>query len=51
MQDLVDRARTFARVAHAEQTRKYTGQPYVVHTDEVAAASGAPRSSSSTSRP
>ena len=37
MQDLVDRARAFARVAHAEQTRKYTGEPYVVHTDEVAA--------------
>ena len=37
MQSLVDRARAFARVAHAEQTRKYTGEPYVVHTDEVAA--------------
>ena len=37
MQDVVDRARAFARVAHAGQTRKYTGEPYVVHTDEVAA--------------
>lgn len=37
MQDVVDRAQAFARVAHAEQTRKYTGEPYVVHTDEVAA--------------
>lgn len=37
MQEVVDRARAFARVAHAEQTRKYTGEPYVVHTDEVAA--------------
>jgi (p)ppGpp synthase/HD superfamily hydrolase len=37
MHSVVDRARAFARVAHAEQTRKYTGEPYVVHTDEVAA--------------
>ena len=37
MQSLVDRARAFARLAHAQQTRKYTGEPYVVHTDEVAA--------------
>lgn len=37
MQDVVDRAQAFARVAHGEQTRKYTGKPYVVHTDEVAA--------------
>ena len=36
MDQVMDRARAFARVAHGEQKRKYTGQPYVVHTDEVA---------------
>jgi (p)ppGpp synthase/HD superfamily hydrolase len=37
MQSIEDRARAFARAAHAGQTRKYTGEPYVAHTDEVAA--------------
>lgn len=37
MQSLQDRAQAFARAAHAEQTRKCTGEPYVVRTDEVAA--------------
>jgi len=33
---LVDKARIFAVEAHRGQERKYTGQPYVVHTQEVA---------------
>jgi (p)ppGpp synthase/HD superfamily hydrolase len=34
--DIIDRAREFARRAHATQARKYTGEPYFVHLDEVA---------------
>lgn len=37
MPGLVERAREFAIKAHGEQKRKYTGEPYVVHTQEVAA--------------
>lgn len=33
---LVAKARDFAIKAHGEQKRKYTGEPYVVHTQEVA---------------
>lgn len=33
---LIARARDFAVEAHGEQKRKYTGEPYVVHTQEVA---------------
>jgi (p)ppGpp synthase/HD superfamily hydrolase len=33
---LVEKARAFAITAHGEQKRKYTGEPYVVHTQEVA---------------
>lgn len=36
MNDIVDRAREFARRKHATQTRKYTGEPYFVHCAEVA---------------
>jgi (p)ppGpp synthase/HD superfamily hydrolase len=42
---LVRRAKAFAATAHAEQKRKYTGEPYTVHLEEVAAlvaAVGAP---------
>jgi (p)ppGpp synthase/HD superfamily hydrolase len=35
--DLVERAAAFAIAAHGDQKRKYTGEPYVVHTQEVAA--------------
>ena len=35
MSDLVVRARTFARLAHGSQKRKYTGEPYIVHPIEV----------------
>ena len=35
MSDLVVRARTFARLAHGSQKRKYTGEPYIVHPVEV----------------
>ena len=35
MPDLVVRARTFARLAHGSQKRKYTGEPYIVHPIEV----------------
>lgn len=34
--DMVAVARQFARDAHGEQTRKYTGLPYVTHTEAVA---------------
>jgi len=36
--DKIDRARNFAHVAHDSigQKRKYSGEPYWVHTDEVA---------------
>lgn len=33
---LVARARAFATHAHAAQRRKYTGEPYIVHPEEVA---------------
>ena len=38
MTNIVERARVFATAAHAAvgQTRKYTGEPYVVHPMEVA---------------
>lgn len=46
MPSLVTRARDFAIAAHGDQKRKYTGEPYVVHTQEVAsiveAAGGTP---------
>lgn len=31
-----DRAEAFAKIAHGEQKRKYTGEPYVYHCAEVA---------------
>lgn len=34
---LVTRARDFAVTAHGDQKRKYSGRPYVTHTQEVAA--------------
>ena len=34
--NIVDQARKFAERAHKAQTRKYTGEPYFVHLDEVA---------------
>lgn len=36
MNDLAYRAMMFARKAHAQQVRKYTGNPYVDHLAEVA---------------
>ena len=33
---LVFKAREFAREAHRSQLRKYTGEPYFVHLEEVA---------------
>ena len=33
---LVTRARNFAVIAHGAQKRKYSGRPYVTHTQEVA---------------
>lgn len=33
---LIERARAFAIEAHGDQKRKYTGEPYVVHTQQVA---------------
>lgn len=33
---MVDKARKFAERAHRTQARKYTGEPYFVHLDEVA---------------
>ena len=35
MTNLVDRALKFATIAHADQKRKYTGKPYIVHPIEV----------------
>jgi (p)ppGpp synthase/HD superfamily hydrolase len=35
MTNLVDRALKFATIAHADQKRKYTGEPYIVHPIEV----------------
>ena len=34
--NIVDKARKFAERAHKDQKRKYTGEPYFVHLDEVA---------------
>lgn len=36
MSNLEKRARIFAQRAHGDQVRKYTGEPYVMHTQEVA---------------
>jgi len=36
LNDLIIRAREFAREKHAEQKRNYTGEPYFVHLEEVA---------------
>ena len=36
MTDLESRARTFAEIAHGDQKRKYTGEPYVTHPGAVA---------------
>lgn len=36
MNDLIFRAREFARERHAQQLRKYIGLPYFTHLDEVA---------------
>ncbi|MCH2220204.1 MAG: HD domain-containing protein [Dechloromonas sp.] len=36
MDALVFKAREFARHAHASQPRRYTGEPYFVHLEEVA---------------
>ena len=36
MSDLIIRAREFARQKHALQLRRYTGEPYFVHLEEVA---------------
>jgi GTP diphosphokinase / guanosine-3',5'-bis(diphosphate) 3'-diphosphatase len=36
MDNLVLKAREFAREAHKAQPRKYTGEPYFVHLEEVA---------------
>lgn len=33
---IADRAREFATDAHAGQERKYTGEPYIIHPEEVA---------------
>ena len=35
-EDIVIRARSFATAAHAGQTRKYTGEPYITHCAAVA---------------
>lgn len=35
MRDIVKEAADFAIQAHGDQKRKYTGQPYYVHLDEV----------------
>jgi|TARA_B110000211_G_C13764713_1_gene414797 (p)ppGpp synthase/HD superfamily hydrolase len=35
-QELVQRALAFATLAHHDQKRKYSGQPYIVHPIEVA---------------
>lgn len=34
--ELVDRAKEFAKEAHKDQVRKYTGEPYFVHCEAVA---------------
>jgi (p)ppGpp synthase/HD superfamily hydrolase len=34
--NIVDKARKFAERAHKDQKRRYTGEPYFVHLDEVA---------------
>jgi (p)ppGpp synthase/HD superfamily hydrolase len=31
-----DKARTFALLAHADQKRRYTGEPYIMHPEAVA---------------
>lgn len=36
MRNVVNKASAFAAHAHASQKRKYTGEPYVVHLQEVA---------------
>lgn len=36
MSNLIYRAKNFAERVHAEQVRKYTGEPYAVHLREVA---------------
>lgn len=36
MPNLIYRAKNFAERAHAEQTRRYSGEPYAVHLREVA---------------
>lgn len=35
MDHIVDRALAFATVAHGDQKRKYSGEPYIVHPVEV----------------
>ena len=35
-QNLVQKALKFAKNAHKKQTRKYTGEPYIVHPISVA---------------
>ena len=35
MESIVDRALAFATIAHGEQKRKYSGEPYIVHPIEV----------------
>lgn len=36
MSSLIDKAKEFAQNAHKDQKRKYTGEPYFVHCEEVA---------------
>ncbi|UEM08567.1 HD domain-containing protein [Bradyrhizobium barranii subsp. barranii] len=36
MNGLIFRAREFARERHSAQARRYTGEPYFVHLEEVA---------------
>ena len=36
MHDIIDKALTFAAIAHDGQKRKYTGHPYIVHPIAVA---------------
>lgn len=38
MRTIVDRARRFAHVQHADQERKYTFEPYIIHPAAVARA-------------
>ena len=35
-QEFIEKAKQFAKEAHGGQVRKYTGLPYVTHTEEVA---------------